>query len=170
MRHPPEGPPICTALNAASPLMPPPISKITSFSVVPIGTSISPVCFTLPVSANAFVPGLFSGPMLLNQSAPSIMIIGTLANVSTLFNTVGFPNNPCSTVLGGFTLGIPLFPSMDAVRALPSPQTNAPAPRLICSRNEKSVPRILSPSRPHSSAWEIASFRRLTASGYSART
>ena len=79
IRHPPEGPPICTALNSPSPLIPPPISKMTSRSVVPIGTSISPVFFTLPVNANAFVPGLFSGPIVLYHAAPFRMIIGTFA-------------------------------------------------------------------------------------------
>ena len=48
--------------------------------------------------------------------------------------------------------GIPLSPSMEAVRADPSPQTKAPAPRLICIWKEKSVPRMLSPNRPFSSA------------------
>ena len=70
VRHPPEGPPICTALNFLPPLMPPPISYIICLNVVPIGTSIRPVFTMFPVSANAFVPGLFSGPMVLYQSAP----------------------------------------------------------------------------------------------------
>ena len=126
--------------------------------------------FTLPVRANAFVPGLFSGPILRYHAAPLSIIIGTLAKVSTLFNTVGFANKPCSTVLGGFTRGIPLLPSIDAVSALPSPHTKAPAPLVICKWKEKSVPRMFSPRSPLSSACEIARRRRLIARGYSART
>ncbi|MPN39609.1 hypothetical protein SDC9_187137 [bioreactor metagenome] len=170
VRHPPEGPPICTALNFFPPRTPPPMSKMTSLSVVPIGTSMSPVLTMLPVSAKAFVPGLFSGPMDLYQSAPRVMISGTLAKVSTLLSTVGLSNRPCSTVRGGFTRGMPRLPSMEAVSALPSPQTNAPAPRAMCSVKQNSVPRMLSPSSPSSSACAIARRSRLTASGYSART
>ena len=95
-----------------------------------------------PVRENVFVPGLPSVPMVRNQSAPSRMIFGTLAYVSTLFSTVGFSHRPFSTVRGGFTRGIPLFPSMDAVRADPSPHTKAPAPRLICRWKFTSEPRI----------------------------
>ena len=135
-RQPPDGPPIWTALNFPSPLMPPPISNITFLREVPIGTSIRPVFEMLPVRAKAFVPGEFSGPMLLNHFAPLLMITGTLASVSTLLRTVGSLKRPCSTVLGGLTLGIPLLPSIEAVRAEPSPQTNAPAPRFICILNE----------------------------------
>ena len=65
---------------------------------------------------------------------------------------------------------IPRFPSIDAVRAEPSPQTNAPAPRLICKWKFIPEPRILSPRRPYASACSIAMRRRFTESGYSART
>lgn len=97
---PPEGPPICTALNFLPFGMPPPMSKTTSRMVVPIGTSIRPVLTTLPVRAKAFVPGLFSVPMLWYQSTPFLMISGTLANVSTLLSTVGSAHRPCSMVRG----------------------------------------------------------------------
>ena len=42
-------------------------------------------------------------------------------------------------------LGIPRSPSIDAIRADSSPQTNAPAPSLICKTNEKSVPIMFLP-------------------------
>ena len=87
--QPPEGPPICTALNFLPSRMPPPMSKMTSRRVVPMGTSIRPVFTTLPVRAKALVPGLFSVPMLRYQSAPRRMMQGTLAKVSTLLRTVG---------------------------------------------------------------------------------
>ena len=54
---------------------------------------------------------------------------------------------------------------MEAIRAVSSPQTKAPAPSLTCSWKLKSVPRMLSPSRPYSSACSMAIFRRLMASG-----
>ena len=62
--QPPEGPPVCTALNCLPSGMPPPISKMISRSVIPIGTSISPVFCTRPASAKTLVPLLFSVPML----------------------------------------------------------------------------------------------------------
>ncbi len=170
VRQAPEGPPICTALKLAPPRIPPPTSKIISRRVVPMGTSMRPVFSMFPVRAKALVPGLFSGPIPLYQAAPFCSISGTLAKVSTLFKTVGFSNRPCSTVRGGFTRGMPRLPSIEAVRALPSPHTKAPAPRLICSRKEKPLPRMFSPSRPCSSAWAMAMRSRSTAMGYSART
>ena len=106
------------------------MSKMTSRMVVPMGTSIRPVFTTLPVRAKAFVPGLLGVPMLRYQSAPRRRMSAALAKVSTLLRTVGCAHRPCSMVRGGLTRGMPRLPSMDAVRALPSPQTNAPAPRL----------------------------------------
>ena len=58
----------------------------------------------------------------------------------------------------------------DAVRAEPSPHTNAPAPWLILMSKSKPEPRIFSPRRPSSLAWLMAIVKRSTASGYSART
>ena len=87
--HPPEGPPVCTALNLRPSGMPPPISKMISRSVMPMGTSISPVFCTRPASAKTFVPLLFSVPMRANQSPPLRRMGGMLANVSTLLIKVG---------------------------------------------------------------------------------
>ena len=98
------------------------------------------------------------------------MMPGTLAKVSTLLRMVGLAQRPCSTVRGGLVRGMPRLPSMEAVRALPSPQTKAPAPWFTWSRKSKPLPRIFSPRRPKSSALAMAVFRRLTARGYSART
>ena len=167
---PPEGPPIWTALNFLPFRMPPPMSNTTSRMVVPMGTSMRPVFTTLPVRAKALVPGLVLVPMDRYQSTPLRMMRGTLAKVSTLFSTVGSAHSPCSMVRGGLTRGMPRLPSMEAVRALPSPQTKAPAPRFTWMRKEKSLPMMWSPSRPYSSALAMAAFRRLTARGYSART
>ena len=150
--------------------MPPPISYTTSRIVVPMGTSIRPVLTTLPVRAKAFVPELPSVPTDLNQSAPFLMMSGTLANVSTLFRQVGLPYRPLSTERGGFVRGMPRLPSIDAVMAEPSPQTNAPAPQLMCIWKLKPLPRMLSPSSPSSFACSMATVSRCTAMGYSART
>ena len=68
-RQPPDGPPVCTALNALPPGMPPPASKTISRSVMPIGTSTSPVLLTLPTSEKILVPGEPSVPMERNQRA-----------------------------------------------------------------------------------------------------
>ena len=105
-----------------------------------MGTSMRPVFTTLPVSAKALVPGLVLVPMERYQSTPLRMMRGTLAKVSTLFSTVGSAQRPCSMVRGGLTRGMPRLPSMEAVRALPSPQTKAPAPMFTWIRKEKSVP------------------------------
>ena len=94
VRQPPEGPPICTALNFLPSGMPPPMSKMTSRRVVPMGTSTRPVFTTLPVRAKVLVPGLASVPMPLYHPAPCRMMPGTLANVSTLLSTVGLPHRP----------------------------------------------------------------------------
>ena len=78
-RQPPDGPPSCTALNSRPGSMPPPMSKITSRSVAPMGTSMRPPFTTLPVSEKILVPLLVAVPMAANASAPWLMIHGTLA-------------------------------------------------------------------------------------------
>src|SRR4030042_2017607 len=54
--QPPEGPPVCTALNFLLFMIPPPISNMISLRVIPIGTSTSPVFLTLPASEKTLVP------------------------------------------------------------------------------------------------------------------
>ncbi len=52
--------------------------------------------FTMsPESEKTLVPALDGVPNDLNQSLPFNKIGGTLANVSTLLTTVGFPKSPC---------------------------------------------------------------------------
>ena len=82
--QPPEGPPICTALNVPPSRMPPPMPKITSRSVRPIGISTRPPRLILPVSANTLVPLLVSVPIAANAAPPLRIIHATFANVSTL--------------------------------------------------------------------------------------
>ena len=128
VRQPPEGPPVCTALNFLPPLMPPPISYIISRNVIPIGTSMRPTLLILPASANTLVPFDFSVPMDENQSAPLRIMAGILANVSTLFTLVGLSRYPFTEGNGGLLAGSPRLPSMEWISAVSSPQTNAPAP------------------------------------------
>ncbi len=55
-------------------------------------------------------------------SAPSWMMKGTEARVSTLFTVEGIPMYPAWAGKGGFTLGVPLRPSREFMRAVSSPQ------------------------------------------------
>ena len=166
---PPEGPPVCTPLNFLPSLMPPPISKMISRRVVPMGTSTKPELFTLPVRANTFVPLESAVPMLENHSAPLVRITGMLAQVSTLLMMVGQPHSPLMAGKGGFGVGIPRSPSMERRRAVSSPQTKAPAPRRISMSKSKPEPRMSLPKSPSSWACFMAIWRRSMASGYSAR-
>ncbi len=134
-----------------------------------MGTSISPVLFTLPVSAKTFVPLVSAVPILLNQSAPLEIITGIFASVSTLLITVGLSQRPFTAGKGGRGRGMPLLPSIEASKAVSSPHTKAPAPSLNSISKSKSLFSIFSPSSPYSRAASIAVSSRLIASGYSAR-
>ena len=124
--QPPEGPPICTALMRRPSAAPPPISSTISRRVVPIGTSINPPRRIFPARANTLVPLLLAVPKAANFSAPCRMIQGTRASVSTLLISVGLPQRPDSAGNGGRSRGMPRRPSTEAIRAVSSPQTNAP--------------------------------------------
>ena len=98
------------------------------------------------------------------------MIHGTLENVSTLLMLVGLPHRPLTAGNGGRVRGMPRLPSMEAMSAVSSPQTKAPAPSLRCRLNSQPVPKTSSPRYPRSSASAMALVSLLTAMGYSART
>ena len=125
---------------------------------------------TSPVSANVFVPLDVSVPIFANQSAPLRTITGTFASVSTLLINVGLPNKPLFAGNGGFGLGIPLSPSIDAIKAVSSPHTKAPAPSFMWISSEKLLPIIFFPKKFLSSASFMAFLKRLMARGYSALT
>ena len=97
---------------------------------IPIGTSTSPPRLILPAIAKTLVPLLFAVPRLLNACAPFSTIQGTLAKVSTLLMLVGQSHRPLTAGKGGRTRGMPRLPSIEAMRAVSSPQTKAPAPSL----------------------------------------
>ena len=84
-----------------------------SLKVVPIGTSTKPTLLILPAKANTFVPFDFSVPIEANASAPSKIITGILAHVSTLLTLVGLPNKPLTAGNGGFNVGSPREPSIE---------------------------------------------------------
>ena len=150
--------------------MPPPMSYIISRNVIPMGTSTSPVLFTLPTSEKILVPLLPSVPMLANQSAPRLIIRGTLAQVSTLLRLLGLSPIPLTAVRVYFGRGSPTFPSIAFIKALDSPETKAPAPRCTVTSKLNLEPRIFLPRRPYSRAWFRAIERFSIARGYSWRT
>jgi len=104
------------------------MSSTISRMVVPIGISIRPPRRTLPARAKTLVPLLCAVPRAANCSGPWRIIHGTTASVSTLLMSVGCPHKPASAGNGGRKRGIPRRPSMDAISAVSSPHTNAPAP------------------------------------------
>ena len=165
--QPPEGPPVCTALNFFPSGIPPPMSKIISLRLIPIGTSIRPVLFILPTRENIFVPLECSVPMSEYHCQPLFIITGTFAQVSTLFRLVGLSHRPFSTVCTYFALGSPNLPSSEAISAVDSPQTNAPPPLVIFISKSKPEPIISLSRSPYSLACWMAMVTFFTASGYS---
>src|SRR4030043_440171 len=168
--QPPEGPPVCTALIRFPFCCPPPISKMISFRVMPMGTSTRPVFFTCPTREKIFVPLLFSVPIEENHLLPFSMIRGTLAQVSTLLRFVGFPQSPFSTMWICLLLGSPTFPSIEEINAVDSPQTKAPPPLAISTSKLNPEPKIFLPKNPTFLACVMAVSAFLQARGYSCLT
>ncbi len=146
------------------------MSWIISDSMIPMGTSTRPVLLILPTRENILVPLLFSVPILVYQSAPLLTMRGTFAQVSTLFRVLGRFQRPDWVVCICLALGSPGFPSIDAIKAVDSPQTKAPPPLAIFTSKSKPEPSMFFPSRPYSLAFLIALLNNLTARGYSVRT
>ena len=73
---------------------------------------------------------------------------------------VGLPQRPLTAGNGGRVRGMPRLPSIEAMSAVSSPQTKAPAPSLIFRWKSQPLPSASSPSRPRSSAAAIAMRRR----------
>ena len=88
-----DAPPGCTPPTAA-PSRTPPASSITSPTVVPAGTQNTPGASTWPETEKNFSPLPPLTPCAFHQSAPRSRMIGTAANVSTLFISVGMPCRP----------------------------------------------------------------------------
>ena len=64
--------------------------------------------------------------------------------------------------------GMPRRPSIEAIIAVSSPHTKAPAPSLTLRWKSQPVPMMSEPRRPRSSASAMALRKRRTAMGYSA--
>ena len=67
-------------------------------------------------------------------------------------------------------MGVPRLPSMEAMRAVSSPQTKAPAPMRRSMRKLKPVSKILLPRNWSRAACLMAFLSRSMARGYSPRT
>ena len=115
---------------------------------MPIGTSTSPVLRDLAGEREDLGALALSEPMPANHSPPLRMIGAMLAKVSTLLISVGLPHRPLTAGYGGRGLGVPRLPSIEAISAVSSPQTNAPAPRRISTSKLKGVLQMLLPSSP----------------------
>src|SRR4030043_446204 len=112
-----------------------------------MGTSTTPVFTMFPDKDISFVPLLPFVPMLAYQSDPILIIRGTLAQVSTLFRLLGLSQIPQTEVRMYLGLGSGLFPSIDFINALDSPETNIPTSRCTSTVKSKPEPRIFLPKR-----------------------
>ena len=99
--QPPDGPPVCAALN----LWPPGIAAADVFDDLAQRGAHRDLdearVVDLAAEREHFVPGLFSVPMLRNHAGPLRKICGIFAYVSTLLRTVGFWKRPLSAGNGG---------------------------------------------------------------------
>ncbi len=68
-----------------------------------------------------------------------------LANDSTLLMSVGLPHRPATAGYGGRGRGVPRRPSTEAMSAVSSPHTKAPAPSRTCTLKANEVSMMLSP-------------------------
>lgn len=57
-----------------------------------------------------------------NHEAPLLMIVGHTATVSTFVTVVGQLNTPLFAGKGGFSLGLPGFPSILSIKPVSYPQ------------------------------------------------
>ena len=117
-------------------------------SGVPSGISTRPVLWTLPTSENTFVPALLVLPVSVNQAGPLETIGATLYQVSTLLMLVGLPYRPFCAGNGGRDRGRPDWLSSDAISAVSSPHTKAPAPSTVSMSKLNPRPSTLSPRTP----------------------
>ena len=94
------------------------------------------------------MPALFGVPIALYQVAPLRKMAGMLASVSTLLINVGRSQSPDWAGKGGRGLGVPRRPSTEAMRAVSSPQTKAPAPMRMSTSKLKAVSAMFAAEQP----------------------
>ena len=152
--QPPEGPPVCTALN-----------------FLPSGNAAADVIDDLPQGdahghfdqagvVDLADQGEYLGALAARGAdarrtspQPLLMMWGTLAQVSTLLRLRGLV--PQTALDRAHVLGAaarPTLPSSERISALDSPQTKAPPPRAMRTSKSKPDPRMSSPSRPYARA------------------
>ena len=147
--QPPEGPPVCTALILPPSGAPPPISStivpqrrahrhFDQAGVVDLAGQRKDFGALALFRADAGEPVR----ALADKSA------ATLAKVSTLLISVGQPHKPLSAGNGGRGRGVPRLPSTEAISAVSSPQTNAPAPMRRSMLKLKGDSKMPAPSKP----------------------
>ena len=112
-------------------------------SGVPSGISTSPLLCTLPTREKTLVPELLALPVSVNHAGPLVTMGAMLYQVSTLLMLLGLPHRPFCAGKGGRGRGRPASPSSDAISAVSSPQTKAPAPSTSSISNLKPRPRML---------------------------
>ena len=89
---------------------------------MPAGTQNTPGCSTWPETEKNFSPAPPLTPWSFHHCAPRSRMIGTEANVSTLFISVGRPCRPYPPGNGGLLRGSPRWPSMHSSSAVSSPR------------------------------------------------
>ena len=99
--------------------------------LIPIGTSTKPERLIFPAKAKTLVPLLFSVPYLAYSWAPFKMIHGTLGKGFNVIDVGWLFQRPLAAGNGGRLRGMPRSPSTEAISAVSSPQTKAPAPSLM---------------------------------------
>ena len=75
----------------------------------------------------------------------------------TLLMFVGFCQSPAAAGNGGLKRGVERFPSIASIMAVSSPATYESPVSETSASNEKSLSRMLVPSKPISYAWSMAS-------------
>ena len=89
----------------------------------------------------------------LTGELDQVIAVGNIAHrfkILTAVRIVGLRYRPLTAGNGGRGRGSPRLPSIEVIRAVSSPQTNAPAPRRSWMSKLKPVPKMSSPSRPYS--------------------
>lgn len=103
------------------PRTPPACFSISSFKLILSSSSTVQGLLTCPLIQNSLVPWLFLRPNCVNHSGPLRRMVGATATVSTFVTVDGQPYRPTLAGKGGFSRGLPCFPSKDSIKAVSSP-------------------------------------------------